>query len=152
MEEDVVFSNLRDKLFTAVVGDARQDGMAAPILPQAIGPLTPDSEVCRPEPCRSSRPTFLMTARARPAASAQKPFGLMLGRRSTISARTNLCRHGRVVSLRVLGQLMSTRARYLRAAGAVLNGFVRDAAGIEALGFRPSAADYTRKIRGRAGK
>ena len=33
------------------------------------------------------------------------------------------------------GELMSTRARYLRAAGAVLNGFVRDAAGIEALGF-----------------
>ena len=30
---------------------------------------------------------------------------------------------------------MSTRARYLRAAGAVLNGFVRDAAGIEALAF-----------------
>ena len=28
-----------------------------------------------------------------------------------------------------------TRARYLRAAGAVLNGFVRDTAGIEALGF-----------------
>ena len=30
---------------------------------------------------------------------------------------------------------MATGARYLRAAGAVLNGFVRDAAGIEALGF-----------------
>ena len=30
---------------------------------------------------------------------------------------------------------MSTRARYLHAAGAVLNGFVRDASGIEALGF-----------------
>ena len=33
------------------------------------------------------------------------------------------------------GELMSTRARYLNAAGAVLNGFVRDAAGIESLGF-----------------
>lgn len=30
---------------------------------------------------------------------------------------------------------MSTRARFLGAAGAVLNGFVRDAVGIEALGF-----------------
>ena len=30
---------------------------------------------------------------------------------------------------------MSTRACYLRAAGAVLNGFVRDAAEFEALGF-----------------
>jgi regulator of RNase E activity RraA len=33
------------------------------------------------------------------------------------------------------GELMSTRAQYLHAAGAMLNGFVRDAAGIEALGF-----------------
>jgi regulator of RNase E activity RraA len=33
------------------------------------------------------------------------------------------------------GELMSTRAQYLHAAGAVLNGFVRDAAGIETLCF-----------------
>ena len=33
------------------------------------------------------------------------------------------------------GELMSTRALHLKAAGAVLNGFVRDSAGIEALGF-----------------
>jgi hypothetical protein len=33
------------------------------------------------------------------------------------------------------GELTSTRARCLRAAGAVLNGFVPDAAGVEALGF-----------------
>jgi hypothetical protein len=37
--------------------------------------------------------------------------------------------------LALWGELMSTRARYLCAAGDVLNGFVRDAAGIEALGF-----------------
>jgi 4-hydroxy-4-methyl-2-oxoglutarate aldolase len=48
---------------------------------------------------------------------------------------------------------MATRARYLRAAGAVLNGFVRDAAGIEALGFPTfSRGLYTRKTRGRAAK
>ena len=48
------------------------------------------------------------------------------------------------------GELMSTRARYLRAAGAVLNGSVRDAAGSRRLGFRPSAVAYMRKTRGRA--
>ena len=31
--------------------------------------------------------------------------------------------------------MMSTRATYLKAAGAVLDGYVRDADGIEALGF-----------------
>mgnify|MGYP001818802635 CR=1 FL=1 len=33
------------------------------------------------------------------------------------------------------GELMSTRATYLKAAGAILDGYVRDADGIEALGF-----------------
>ena len=41
MEEDVVFSNLRDKLFTAVVGDVLDKmGWRRQFLPQAIGPLT----------------------------------------------------------------------------------------------------------------
>ena len=40
MEEDVVFSNLRDKLFTAVVGDVLDTmGWRRQFLPQAIGPL-----------------------------------------------------------------------------------------------------------------
>ena len=43
MEEDAVFSNLRDKLFTAVVGDVLDKmGWRRQFLPQAIGPLTPD--------------------------------------------------------------------------------------------------------------
>ena len=42
MADDVVFSNLRDKLFTAVVGDVL-DRMECrrQFLPQAIGPLRP---------------------------------------------------------------------------------------------------------------
>jgi len=40
---------------------------------------------------------------------------------------------------------MSTRARYLRAAGAVLNGSSETPRASKALGFRLSAADYTRK-------
>ncbi len=43
MEEDLVFSNLRDKLFTAVVGDVLDKmGWRRQFLPQAIGPLKPD--------------------------------------------------------------------------------------------------------------
>ena len=39
MEEDVVFSSLRDKLFTAVVGDVLDKmGWRRQFLPQAIGP------------------------------------------------------------------------------------------------------------------
>jgi 4-hydroxy-4-methyl-2-oxoglutarate aldolase len=46
MEEDVVFSNLRDKLFTAVVGDVLDKmGWRRQFLPQAVGPLKPDMKV-----------------------------------------------------------------------------------------------------------
>ena len=42
---------------------------------------------------------------------------------------------GASFSYALWGELMSTRATHLKAAGAVLNGFVRDAAGIESLNF-----------------
>ena len=52
----------------------------------------------------------------------------------------------------LVGRTHVPRARYLRAAGAVLNGFVRDAAASRRLAFRPSAAVSTRRTRGRAAK
>ena len=46
MEEDAVFSTLRDKLFTAVVGDVLDKmGWRRQFLPQAIGPLKPDMKI-----------------------------------------------------------------------------------------------------------
>ena len=50
------------------------------------------------------------------------------------------------------GELMSTRARYLGAAGAVLNGFVRDADGIEALGFATFSRGLYAQDQGPRGK
>ena len=52
--EDTVFSTLRDKLFTAVVGDVLDKmGYRRQFLPQAIGPLTPGHEGDR---ARHARP------------------------------------------------------------------------------------------------
>lgn len=50
------------------------------------------------------------------------------------------------------GELMSTRAQHLRAAGAVLNGFVRDAAGIEALDFPTFCRELYAQDQGPRGK
>ena len=70
MEEDVVFSNLRDKLFTAVVGDVLDKmGWRRQFLPQAIGPLKPDMKfVGRAMPVLEAD---IFDDSVRPAASAQ---------------------------------------------------------------------------------
>jgi regulator of RNase E activity RraA len=64
-----------------------------------------------------------------------KPFGLMLEALDDLRPNEVYVATGGSFRYALWGELMSTRARYLRAAGAVLNGFVRDAGGIEALGF-----------------
>ena len=46
MDEDALFASLRDKLFTAVVGDVLDKmGWRRQFLPQAIAPLRPDMKV-----------------------------------------------------------------------------------------------------------
>ena len=64
-----------------------------------------------------------------------QPFGLMLEALDDLKAGEVYVATGGSFRYALWGELMSTRAHYLNAAGAVLNGFVRDAAGIEALGF-----------------
>jgi 4-hydroxy-4-methyl-2-oxoglutarate aldolase len=78
MEEDVVFSSLRDKLFTAVVGDVLDKmGWRRQFLPQAIGPLKPDMKfVGRAMPVLEAD-IFDDSVRS-PGGLGAKPFGLML--------------------------------------------------------------------------
>ena len=136
MDDDALFANLRDELFTAVVGDVLDKmGCRRQFLPQAIGPLRPDMK---------------LVGRAMPVLEADvfdegradshnpvggKPFGLMLDALDDLRPGEVYVATGGSFRYALWGELMSTRARYLRSAGAVLNGFVRDAAGIEALGF-----------------
>jgi 4-hydroxy-4-methyl-2-oxoglutarate aldolase len=135
MEEEVLFSNLRDRLFTAVVGDVLDKmGRRRQFLPQAIAPLRPDVKlVGRAMPVLEAD-IFDETARS-PGAVGSKPFGLMLEALDDLRPGEVYVATGGSFRYALWGELMSTRARYLRAAGAVLNGFVRDASGIEALGF-----------------
>jgi 4-hydroxy-4-methyl-2-oxoglutarate aldolase len=135
MEEDDVFSNLRDKLFTAVVGDVLdQMGWRRQFLPQAIGPLTPDMKVIgRAMPVLET--DVFDEGSPSSGSVGSKPFGLMLEALDDLRPNEVYVATGGSFRYAFWGELMSTRARYLRAAGAVLNGFVRDASGIEALGF-----------------
>jgi 4-hydroxy-4-methyl-2-oxoglutarate aldolase len=135
IEDDILFSNLRDKLFTAVVGDVLDKmGWRRQFLPQAIGPLTPEMKVIgRAMPVLEA--DIFEEGSHSPGSIGAKPFGLMLEALDDLRPNEVYIATGGSFRYAFWGELMSTRARYLRAAGAVLNGFVRDAAGIEALGF-----------------
>jgi hypothetical protein len=133
MEEDVVFSNLRDKLFTAVVGDVLDKmGWRRQFLPQAIGPLKPDMKfVGRAMPVLEA--DIFDEPSGAPGAGDSKPFGLML------EALDDL-RPNEVYVATGAPRAQSSMASFAMPRGS------------RPLAFRPSAADYTRKIRGRAAK
>ena len=118
-----LFALMRERLFTAVIGDILdQLGFLHQFLPASIHPLHDD---------------MVVIGRAMPVIEADirqevgKPFGLMLealddlkpGEVYIASAASN-------VRYAMWGELMSTRARHLGAAGAVLNGPSRDTRGI----------------------
>jgi 4-hydroxy-4-methyl-2-oxoglutarate aldolase len=133
MAEEVLFANLRDKLFTAVVGDVLDKmGWRRQFLPQAVRPLRPDVKIVGRAMPVLEADVFDESSRF-PGAAVGKPFGLMLDALDDLRAGEVYIATGGSFRYALWGELMSTRARYLRAAGAVLNGFVRDAAGIEAL-------------------
>ena len=133
--EDVLFATLRDTLFTAVVGDVLDKmGWRRQFLPQAIGPLTPNMKVIgRAMPVLEA--DIIDESSGSAGAAVAKPFGLMLEALDDLRPNEVYVATGGSLRYAFWGELMSTRARYLNAAGALLNGFVRDAAGIEALGF-----------------
>jgi 4-hydroxy-4-methyl-2-oxoglutarate aldolase len=135
IEDDVLFAKLRDKLFTAVVGDVLDKmGWRRQFLPQAIQPLKLEMKVIGRAMPVLEADVFEETSHS-PGALSAKPFGLMLEALDDLRPNEVYVATGGSFRYAFWGELMSTRAGYLRAAGAVLNGFVRDADGIEALGF-----------------
>ena len=134
--DDALFSALRDRLFTAVVGDVLdRKGYRRQFLPQAIGPLRPDMRIAGRAMPVLEADVFEEVADGSNGPLGRKPFGLMMRALDDLKPGEIYVASGASFSYALWGELMSTRALHLRAGGAVLDGFVRDAAGIEALGF-----------------
>ena len=123
--DDDLFRLLREKLFTAAIGDVL-DAMRIrrQFLPPAIQPLSPD---------------MVVAGRAMPVLEADcfddAGFGLMLHALDDLKANEVYIASGGTPRYALWGELMSTRALRLGAAGAVLNGYSRDTKGIVALNF-----------------
>ena len=122
-----LFTTLRKDLYTAVVGDVLdQMGHRAHFLPPAIRPLRAD---------------MIVAGRAAPAIVGDAPgtpedrFGKLLEALDSLRENDVYITNGGQTPYSLWGELMSTRAQRLKAAGCVLNGYCRDEAGILDLGF-----------------
>jgi len=122
-----LFAAIRARLYTAVVGDVLdQMGRLVHFLPPDIRPLDPG---------------MIVAGRAAPVIVGDAPgdaedrFGKLLEALDALRADDVYITNGGGTPYALWGELMSTRAQKLGAAGAVMNGYCRDEAGILELGF-----------------
>jgi len=130
-DDATLFATIRAELFTAVVGDVLDVmGAQRQFLPPAIKPLDPRT---------------VLVGRAMPVLESDyasgegpvtgEPFGLMFEALDSLLPGEVYVATGASLTYALWGGLMSTRARHLGAAGAILDGFVRDSEEIARLGF-----------------
>ena len=131
-----LFALCRDELFTAVVGDIMdQMGLLHQFLPARIQPLRDDMVVVgrAMTVLEADTPEGSELDDEDPALS--QPFGVMLEALDDLKVDEVYLCTGASPSYALWGELMSTRAIQLGAAGAVVDGYSRDTPGILELGF-----------------
>lgn len=135
-----LFALARKELFVAVVGDIMDKlGFTHQFLPPAIQPLRADMVVLgRAMPvleadCCPGRPENSRSPSKNPVMS--RHFGLMLQALDDLKENEVYVCAGASPTYALWGEIMSTCALNRGAAGAVVNGYSRDTAGILALNF-----------------
>lgn len=134
--DDELFSTIRRELFTCVVGDVMDKmGLQHQFLPPQI---------------RALRPDMVLVGRAMPVLAVdvfeekvtgthnplmEKSFGLMLEALDDLKVNEVYVNTGSSPRNALWGELMSIRAGKLGAAGAVLNGYLRDTRAVLSLNF-----------------
>ena len=151
MDQDAaLFATIRERLFTAVIGDVMDsNGLTRQFLPPEIRALDPGTVlVGRAMPVLEADCCGETIAHTGEAHS----FGLMFRALDELrSGEVYICT-GASPSYALWGGLMSTRAHALGAAGAVLDGFHRDTREIRAMGFplfSSGAYAQDQRLRGR---
>ncbi|MET0507519.1 MAG: RraA family protein [Burkholderiaceae bacterium] len=137
-DDESRFGLIREQLFTAVVGDVLDRlGRRHQFLPAGIRPLQPQMRLVG----RAMTVLEADVVEGAPGSTpsrgplAGQPFGLMLEALDDLKPGEIYVAAGGSLRYAMWGGLMSTRARYLAAAGALVDGYVRDAGEIERMGF-----------------
>lgn len=128
--DNELFAICRDELYTAVVGDIMdQLGFFSQFLPPQIQPL-------HAEMVTVGRAMTVLEADLTPEGpKVPKAFGRMLDALDDLKPNEVYVCSGASPDYALWGELMSARALQCGAAGAVLNGYLRDSRGIIALNF-----------------
>jgi len=131
-----MFETARRELFTAVVGDVMDKmGLLHQFLPPYIKPLHDDMVVIGRAMTVLEADVFAESFDSEANDLMSRPFGLMFQALDDLKpGEVYLCT-GASPRYALWGELMSTRAVKLGAAGAVVDGYHRDTHGILSLGF-----------------
>src|SRR5579863_6487486 len=124
--DEELFSTLRQELFTCVVGDVMDKlGLQHQFLPPQIHALSPEMvAIGRAMPVLSVD-VFEERVTSAHNKLMEKPFGLMLEALDDLKPNEIYVNTGSSPRNALWGEMMTTRAKKLGAAGAVLNGYMR---------------------------
>jgi regulator of RNase E activity RraA len=134
--DDDLFRMIRQELFSAVVGDIMdKQGWLHQFLPPQVQPLDKDMFVAGRAMPVLEADTFGEQVPGTANELMNQPFGLMLDALDDLKKNEVYICTGASPRYALWGELMTTRAMKLGAAGAVLDGYVRDTKGILSLKF-----------------
>src|SRR6478752_2796194 len=132
--DDELFTIVRNELYTAVVGDIMDKlGLLHQFLSPKIQPLREDMFVVGRAMTVLEADVVSNSSSNNPVLN--RPFGLMLEALDDLKKNEVYICTGASPSYALWGELMSTRAMKLGAAGAVVDGYSRDTKGILDLNF-----------------
>jgi regulator of RNase E activity RraA len=135
-DDDEMFATARHELFSSVVGDVMDKlGLFHQFLPPAIKPLHPEMVVVGRSMPVLAVDVFCERMLGTANKLMEKPFGLMLEALDDLKRNELYVNTGSSPRNALWGEMMSTRAQKLGAAGAVLNGYSRDTKAVLKLNF-----------------
>ena len=125
--DEELFDIAKKELFTALVGDVLDKmGYYHQFLPAGIKPLSSDMVVIGRAMPVVEADVFGESIKTSNNSLMKKPFGLMFEALDNLRENEVYICTGSSYSYALWGGLMSARAQYLKAAGAVVNGYSRD--------------------------
>jgi 4-hydroxy-4-methyl-2-oxoglutarate aldolase len=131
-----LFNLLKSELYTAVVGDVMDKmGLRRQFLAQAIQPLKSEMMIAGRAMPVLEADIFDEGRDTSQGPLAKKPFGLMFEALDDLKPGEIYIATGASLRYALFGELMATRALHLKAAGVILDGYIRDANQIEELGL-----------------
>ena len=134
--DEGLFALAQRELFTAVVGDVMDTlGFPHQFLPPRIGPLRPDMVVIGRAMTVLEADVFEDRSSSKNSPIMGQPFGLMFEALDDLKPNEVYVCAGASPRYALWGELMSARAIKLGAAGAVVDGYLRDTHGILAQNF-----------------